>query len=124
MMRYLYAFLSLVMILFAGVQYNDPDGSVWILIYGVPAAWAGVAAFRPDLLAGPRSRALLALSAVAAIGLTIWLWPTAPGWWRREVWWESETSREGMGMMMVTLVLAAVLLASLSRQARGFARDR
>jgi hypothetical protein len=123
-MRYLYAFLSLVMILFAVVQYNDPDGPIWALIYGIPAAWAGVAAFRPDLLAGPRSRALLALSAVAAIGLTIWLWPTAPGWWRQEVWWDSEASREGMGLMIATAVVLAVLLASLFRCPKGFLHSR
>ena len=90
----------------------------------MPAVLAGVAAFRPDLLGRQGGRVLLVASLAAAVALTIWLWPTAPGWWRREVWWESETSREGMGLMTVTLVLAAVLLASLSRRARGFARSR
>ena len=123
-MRYLYAFLGLVMLLFAVAQYNDPDGPVWALIYGIPAVWAGVAAFRPDLLRRPGGLVLLLASLAAAVALTIWLWPAAPGWWRQEVWWESETSREGMGLMLVTLVLAAVLLASLSWGARGFARRR
>jgi hypothetical protein len=45
-MTYLSILLGLIMLLFAGVQYNDPDGPLWVVIYGVPAAWAFLAAFK------------------------------------------------------------------------------
>ena len=38
------------------------------------------------------------------------MWPTEAGFWQREVWWNSELAREGMGMMIVTLALAVVAL--------------
>lgn len=114
-MRYLFAFLALLMGLFAAVQFNDPDGPLWMLLYGVPAAAAATAAARPRLLGAPAARLLLALLAAAAVTLTIALWPTAPGWWRVAVWWEDEPAREGMGLMLATAVLLAVLAASLAR---------
>lgn len=100
------------------IQHNDPDGPLWMAYYGVPALWAAIAASRPDILKGRIVRPLLALSLVSAIALTIWYWPSAAGWWRKEVWWESEESREGMGMMIVTLVLLAVFATSFSRRHR------
>jgi len=89
----------LLMILFIAVQYNDPDGSLWILIYAVPAIWAAIAAFKSTWLVNKLVHALL-LVCIAT-----------PGWWRQEVWWETETAREGMGMMIVAVVLAVVWLS-------------
>ena len=114
-MRVVFAILCLLMLLAVVVQYNDPDGPLWMLFYGVPAIWTGIAALRPRILAGAGARALLAISVVGAVALTILYWPQAEGWWRQEVWWDSETSREGMGLMIVTAVLVIVLLASLAR---------
>ena len=45
-MRYVNGGLCAIMILFVIVQYNDPDFALWTVIYGIPAIWAGVAAFR------------------------------------------------------------------------------
>ena len=39
--------LGLVMVGFAAVQYNDPDGPLWSLYYLVPAGWSLAAALRP-----------------------------------------------------------------------------
>ena len=50
-MRHLNAFLCVLLTLFTIVQYNDPDAPLWILIYGLPAIWAGLAAYRPDVFA-------------------------------------------------------------------------
>ena len=47
-MRILNGFLCVILALFTIVQYNDPDAILWIVIYGVPAVWAGVAAYRPN----------------------------------------------------------------------------
>ena len=125
-MRIVFAILALVMLLFAALQYNDPDGPLWALFYAVPAIWAGIAALRPRMLAGSGARALLTICLVGAVTLTFTLWPEADGWWRQEVWSMSlteqraaelaEASREGMGLMIVTAVLIVVLIASLARR--------
>lgn len=115
-MRIANGILFLLMLLFAGVQYNDPDGPRWMAIYGVPAAWAGVAAFRPALLARPAARALwFATVALAVVG-TVYYWPPVADWWRESVWWNVEEAREGMGMMIVDLVLLVVGAAFLRQR--------
>lgn len=116
-MRYVFAVLGLLMALFAVVQFNDPDGPTWMVFYGVPAVWAGLAAVRPHLLSLTGPRLLLAASLVAAVVLVVVFWPPAEQWWRTEVWWESEESREGMGLMIATLTLAAVFVWSVGRAA-------
>jgi hypothetical protein len=110
-MRLLNIFLMLIMLLFAIVQYNDPDGPVWMLIYMLPAVWAGIAAFRNSALAGRMVNTLLIVSMFAAALGVLYYWPDAEGWWRQEVWWEVESAREGMGMMVVFIVLFVVWLS-------------
>ncbi len=112
-MRLVHIILCLLMLLFIGVQYNDPDGSMWMIIYAIPAVWAAIAAFRPQWSTSSLARILLPLTIVAAVGGMIYYWPTAEGWWRQEVWWEVETAREGMGMMIVAIVLLVVWISSL-----------
>ena len=43
-MRYVFGVVALTMLLFTVVQYNDPDGPLWMVYYGVPAVWAGITA--------------------------------------------------------------------------------
>lgn len=107
-MRYLNGVLCLVMLLFAGVQYNDPDVALWATIYGIPAIWAGLAAFRPGVFQQNWAVVCLALSAAAAVAGLVYYWPQEEGFWRQEVWWTTETAREGMGMMIAAAVLAVV----------------
>ena len=121
-MRYVFSVLAVLMFLAAAVQYNDPDGPLWMVYYGVPMVWCALAALRPDLFATAAARGLLAVSVVAAIALTIWYWPTAAGFWQEQVWRMgmtdpeaariAEESREGMGMMIATLVLLIVAIWS------------
>jgi hypothetical protein len=118
-MRYVFAVLTLLMLLFVAVQYNDPDGPMWMALYGVPAIWAGIAWLRPHLLAGRTPLMLLGASLVAGLVLVVVLWPPADQWWRTEVWWESEASREGMGLMLAMAVLLAVLSWSLSVRSKA-----
>lgn len=118
-MRIVNAVLCLLMVAFVAVQYNDPDFLLWAVIYAIPAAWAGFAAWRPArLLTPPATIGLGACLLGAFAGLVYW-WPTTPGWWRQEVWWESESSREGMGMMIVTFVLLVVALTRWLRRAKA-----
>ena len=107
-MRILSGVACAILVLFAAVQYDDTDALFWAAAYGGAALWCGLAAARPAMLARAPLNALAGLSALAALGGMIWFWPDAPGWWRREVWWVTETAREGMGMM---IVFAALLLA-------------
>lgn len=44
-MKKLHVFLALVFLLFAGVQYNDPDPVGWMLMYGYIAGVCAFAAF-------------------------------------------------------------------------------
>lgn len=104
-MKYLNLVIFILMLLFIGVQYNDPDGPMWMAIYAVPAIWAGLAFFRQSMMQTPLMLRLLMLSILAALLGMVYFWPAEAGWWHSEVWYETETAREGMGMMIVTAVL-------------------
>lgn len=109
-MRILSAILGLLLIVFVAVQWNDPDGPMWMVIYGIGAIWCAIAAFRPGLFSIGIVSPLLALCLIAAIGGMIWFWPQVTDWWDINVWWPEvtgETSREGMGMMVLVLFLLA-----------------
>ena len=117
-MRIVNAVLCLMMVAFVAVQYNDPDFLLWAVIYAVPAAWAGLAAWRPARLLTPPATIGLGTCLLAAFAGLVYWWPSEADWWRQEVWWESETSREGMGMMIVTFVLLVVALTRWLRRAK------
>jgi hypothetical protein len=124
-MRYVFLVLAVLMLLAVAVQYNDPDGPLWMMYYGVPAIWCALAAFRPNELAAGPARLLLAASVVAAVVLMVLYWPTAPGFWHETVWRMGKTdaqaaqiaeqAREGMGLMIATAALLAVAIWSLLR---------
>ncbi len=117
-MRIVNGVLCLFLILFTAVQYNDPDFLLWTLIYGIGAVFTGLAAYRPGLFASRRLAQVFALFLAASFGGVYYYWPTTPDWWVKDVWWETETAREGMGMMIVTV---ALLIAGLTvlRARRG-----
>jgi Transmembrane family 220, helix len=123
-MRFVFGVIAVLMFLFVLVQYNDPDGPLWMVYYGVPAIWAGLAAFRPRIFTGRAARALLVASLVAAVALTIFYWPPVNHWWQQDVWWNSEESREGMGMMIVTVTLALTAAAVFYASRRFDAQPR
>ncbi len=115
-MRIFSGICCILMLLFTVVQFNDPDVLHWALIYGVVAIWCGVAAFRPALITQGWQRALLVMClALAAVG-TVWYFPKTPGFWQTEVWWVTETAREGMGMM---IAFAALLVAWFSGRSKA-----
>lgn len=117
-MRVVCGVLALLLVLFAAVQVNDPDPLFWGVIYVAAAVWCALAALRPALLRTGVARALLVLS----LGLTAWgvvaFFPASERWWSIDVWWpeaSGETSREGMGMMVVAAAMAAAALVGLRR---------
>jgi len=111
------------MLLFIGVQHNDPDGPLWALVYGAPAVLMGVCVWRDHWL---RTVRWLVAAAVAVLALSAWFaWPQTPGFWHREVWWEEEAAREGMGLMIAALVAACALpVAWRADRGRDRGRDR
>lgn len=110
-MRVLSGLFSVVLILFALVQYNDPDFLFWFAIYALAAALCGVAAIKPRLFTDLSAlRGLFALSVIGAACGTIYFWPVGETWWSKEVIWDKELVREGLGMaiVMLGLVLAGL----------------
>lgn len=106
-MRIVSGLFFIAMVLFTFVQFNDPDALHWALIYCTAAVWCGLAAFRPKLTSGTFTRPLLLFCLVmAAIG-TVWYFPKTPDFWQTEVWWVTETAREGMGIMIAFAALIA-----------------
>jgi hypothetical protein len=105
--------LCLLMLLFIAVQYNDPDGLMWMAIYLVPAVWALLAAINPFAIGQGLLKTLLLLTIVASLAAMFYYWPKTSGWWKQEVWWEVETAREGMGMMIVSMVLLVALFSGM-----------
>lgn len=115
-MRYVLVLLSILMVAFAAVQYNDPDALLWIVIYLVPAAWALAAAFRPAQVRSVTGERLLWATVAVGVGTLVFYWPAVPDFWRKDVWWVEETAREGMGVMIGFAVLIAVLATILLRK--------
>jgi hypothetical protein len=111
-MRIVSGICCFLMLLFAFVQVNDPDVLNWVLIYGIVALWCGLAAFRPAMIKDGWGRRLLVLClALGAIGV-VWYFPKTPGFWQTEVWWITETAREGMGMMVAFAALTVAWFAA------------
>ena len=118
LMRIVFFILMCLMWLFVAVQYNDPDGSIWMGIYSIPALWCALAVFYPQLFERTLCRMALLLSIVAALAGVVRFWPLTPRFWAREVWYNVETAREGMGLMIVAGVLAGVFFYA-KRQSTG-----
>lgn len=113
-MKWLNIVLAILMALFVAVQYNDPDGPVWALYYAAGAAAAALAAFRPAVISRMPGRALLWLATLAAGAGVVYYWPRMPGFWHTEVWWQEETAREGMGVMILLAVFIVAMLSTRS----------
>lgn len=106
------------MLLFIGVQYNDPDGALWALVYGLPALLMGLCVVRYSRLPSLTGRCLTTGIVVALAGAAVIAWPESPGFWRQEVWWEQESAREGMGLMIACVVAACALPVAWSSRSR------
>jgi Transmembrane family 220, helix len=110
--------LAGLLLVFAAVQWNDPDPVFWAAAYGAGAAWCGFAAFSPRMLGRAPARAL----SLPALGCALWgvaaFWPDSERWWSVAVWWperSGEAAREGMGMMVLALAMTAAALAGRDR---------
>ena len=118
-MRIVYGVLCVLLLLFAVVQVNDPDGMLWLGIYGVPGLVAGYGAWKPSGLRAGTGRIVLIVLLVLSVAGMVYYWPTTPEFWRQDVWWNTETAREGMGMMIVTIALLLMALPLAFRRGRA-----
>ncbi|MEQ1807450.1 MAG: transmembrane 220 family protein [Burkholderiaceae bacterium] len=112
-LRILNIVLGVMMLGFTAVQYNDPDMPLWVLMYGIPVLWMYAVTFRlPGIRASRDLTALLWATVVFYAMAMVFLWPTMPNFWRKEVWIVEETAREGMGVMIAFGVMLVALLNS------------
>ena len=109
---------GLLFLLFAAVQYNDPDPQVWIPIYGA----AAIACFMA--YAGIRQPLFYVLMAVGYVIAAIYQWPPRfEGFLFSEVGMRSmniEMAREAGGLAICAAVMG--LLAFLMRTVRPLRR--
>ena len=103
---------AVIFVLFAAVQYNDPDPQVWIPIYAF-AAMACIMAY-----AGLGRPWFFVLMALVYAGAAIWQWPPAfEGFLLNEVGMKTvniELAREAGGLAICALVMGT--LAWLTRR--------
>lgn len=108
-MRAVNGLLCLVLIVFALVQVNDPDFLFWFVIYALAAIWCALATFMPAILTTHGIvRAAFLLCLIGAIAGTIYYWPSGTAWWTKDVVWDDELVREGLGMAIVMISLLSV----------------
>lgn len=115
MRKILAIFFGLLFLLFAVVQYNDPDPEVWVPIYGA----AAIACFM--VYANVARWWFLAAMGLLYVVAAIYQWPPVfEGFLFSEVGMRSmniEMARESGGLAICALVM--VFLAFLSRQPRA-----
>ena len=125
-MRWLYAVFLVMMLAFVAVQYNDPDGPLWMLLYGAVAVWCALALWRPGMLRGnPILRGLAIASMVVFVLGFFWEIRTySPLFLSQDMMSPGvETTREAFGLLIAALVTAYVLWADgRARPALGTAR--
>ena len=98
------------MLLFIAVQINDPDGLVWAAIYAVPALLMLLVVARPNCFTALNGKIVRWLAVALMVVGTVVFWPKTPGFWQQSVWWETESAREGMGMMVALMVTLSSFL--------------
>ena len=108
-MRIVNGLFCVVLLLFAVVQYNDPDFLFWFLVYAMGSVWCGLAALRPGLMTRHGAlRGFFALCLIGAVVGTVYFWPSGTAWWTKEVIWDNELVREGLGMAIVAAGMISV----------------
>lgn len=82
--------------IFAAVQYNDPDGLLWVAVYILAAAITLLALLGRPSIAAP-------LVGVAYLAAAFWIMPKEGG-----NWMNIETGREAMGLLVCAVWMGAL----------------
>lgn len=121
-MKFLHGFLALMFLAFAGLQFNDPDPALWILIYASMAFICMMALFKVF------SKTAMGILAAGYIVYCFFLWPGVSEWLAQEnkgVLFDDvmkmehlyiEESREFLGLVICLIVLAFYTLLSLRKK--------
>ena len=116
-MRFVHATLLTILILFAAVQFNDPDWYYWGAVYLLAAAWSCLALWRPErFVSWPVARfgapisIVLFLAGFASLASYI-----GPGWIH------VEEARESLGYLICAAATAFALWESRLRARRSVA---
>ena len=121
-MKYLSIFFALMFMVFAGLQVNDPDPVLWILIYGVMAVLSVMGIFEYY------NRKLMIGLAVMFLVYMVILFPGVAEWLQQEnksVLFDDvmkmeypyiEESREFLGLLICLIVLAAYFFRSFRKK--------
>jgi hypothetical protein len=111
-MRFIHAALLAMLILFAALQYNDPDWYYWGPVYLLAAAWSWLALRQPErFVTWPVARVgapiSIALFLLGFVSLASYL---GPGWIH------IEEAREALGYLICAVTTSFALWESQVRQ--------
>ena len=116
-MRFIHAALLAMLILFAALQYNDPDWYYWGPVYLLAAAWSWLAMRQPErFVTWPVARVgapiSIALFLAGFVSLASYL---GPGWIH------IEEARESLGYLICAATTALALLDARLRSRKSAA---
>lgn len=103
---------TLLFLLFAYWQWNDPDPWLWIPIYALAALLSAMAA------GGKFSLSVLSIFIVLSLAGFLYLYPGAVGEWIQQEWQQQDLSmknqhmeegRESFGLLIVALIMSVAL---------------
>jgi peptidoglycan/LPS O-acetylase OafA/YrhL len=101
-MRAVHIVLCVILLLFAALQYNDPDWYYWGLVYLLAAGWSALAALAPQRLQSwPPARIGAPVSVLLfLVGFASLAHELGPGWIH------NEEAREALGYLICAITTA------------------
>lgn len=106
--RFIFGFFSLLFLLFAYWQWNDPDPEMWVSIYGFASIMSALAAF------GRYPIPLLLTGAIAGFIGCLYFFPASVSEWVLQEWQQQDLSmktldmeeaRESFGLLIISVFL-------------------
>src|SRR5262245_52061638 len=103
-MRTVHVILCGILLLFAALQYNDPDWYYWGPVYLLAALWSALAGLAPQLMRSPLARIAAPLSiALFLLGFASLAGQLGPGWLY------DEEARESLGYLICAATTALAI---------------
>lgn len=111
--QFFFGIWSLLFILFAYWQGNDPDAVIWVSVYAVAAIICALAAF------GRYLTLITALMALISFVLGLYFFPSSVSEWVLQEWQQKDLSmktldmekaRESFGLLIIAVIMALAAL--------------